>query len=147
MKVSYETVDVDEKHESATLRLEKSIYSSSAVLRAAYWFNKDLHFHLSEEGQSLCLRVGLRSPAATLEQPRVRKIDEWLPEILNALVDHQLRVEIQAETANIRELIIAKAFAEAGVMEDLPPGTFEDPVEQRPETAGLITISPNPVEK
>jgi hypothetical protein len=51
-----------------------------------------------------------------------------MPEIFDAFVDSQLRVEIQAETAGVRELIIAKAFAESGVLEDPPPGTFADPV-------------------
>jgi len=74
----------------------------------------------------------------------VRKIDEWLPDIYDALLDSQLRVEIQAETAGVRELIIAKAFAESGVLEDPPPGTFEDPVAQSGAKPGdLISISTN----
>lgn len=89
----------------------------------------------------MSVTVGLRVPRPTLSQPNTRKIDEWLPEILNAFLDSQLRVEIQAETAGIRELIIAKAFAESGVLEDSPPGTFEDPVgTAHSESKHLINI-------
>jgi His-Xaa-Ser system protein HxsD len=121
-------IEIDEQHTRAKLSIQKKVYSKSAVLRACYWFSRDLWFQIDEKEDCMSVTVGLRVPRPTLSQPNVRKIDEWLPEILNALLDSQLRVEIQAETAGIRELIIAKAFAESGVLEDLPPGTFEDPV-------------------
>jgi hypothetical protein len=57
-------------------------------------------------------------------------------------------VEIQAETAAIRELIIAKAFAESGVLEDSPPGTFRDPVGSgHSDAQGLINISTKSLNK
>jgi His-Xaa-Ser system protein HxsD len=96
---------------------------------------------VDEREEMLWITVGIRTTNSTLEHPKVKKIDDWLPDIFNSLVDAQLRVEIQAETSGIRELIIAKAFAESGVLEDLPPGTFQDPVEQAPRDAnGLIRI-------
>jgi His-Xaa-Ser system protein HxsD len=145
MSPEFDRVEFDDEHTAATIYVDKAIYSTSAVLRASYWFSKDLYFHLEEEKQQLRVNVGLRSPKATLEQPLPKKIDDWLPGIFNALVDAQLRVEIQAETAGIRELIIAKAFAEAGVLEDSPPGTFEDPVGVRNTNAPpLVKISNKP---
>ena len=94
-----------------------------------------------EEDNRLSMAVRLRETAPTLSRPKVKKIDEWLPDILNALIDSQLREEIQAETAGIRELIIAKAFAEAGILESLPPGTFEDPVQGiQSESTRLVNI-------
>ena len=142
MSVQFGPVEFDDQHTAATISIDKKIYSKSAVLRACYWFGKDLYCHLKERGDLLEVTVGLRVSSPTLDQPKIRKIDEWLPEIYDALLDSQLRIEIQAETAGIRELIIAKAFAESGVLEDPPPGTFDDPVTRiDAESSDLIKIS------
>jgi His-Xaa-Ser system protein HxsD len=128
MSVQFGSVAFDDQHTAATISLDRKVYSKPAALRACYWFGRDLYCHVEERVEFLEVTVTLRVSAPTLDQPRVRKIDEWLPEIFDALLDSQLRVEIQAETAGVRELIIAKAFAESGVLEDPPPGTFADPV-------------------
>jgi His-Xaa-Ser system protein HxsD len=128
MSVQFGSVVFDDQHTTATISLDKKVYSKPAAFRACYWFAKDLYCHVDERDEFLEVTVTLRVPSPTLDQPKVKRIDEWLPEIFDALLDSQLRVEIQAETAGVRELIIAKAFAESGVLEDPPPGTFVDPV-------------------
>jgi His-Xaa-Ser system protein HxsD len=128
MSTPFGSVLFNDQRTAATISLDRKIYSQSAVLRACYWFGKDLYCHVSQSNESLDVAVTLRVSSPTLDQPKVRTIDEWLPELFDALLDSQLRVEIQAETAGVRELIIAKAFAESGVLEDPPPGTFADPV-------------------
>lgn len=57
-------------------------------------------------------------------------LDSIVGEFENALLDHQLRFEIASETATLRELIVAKAFAEGNALEDPPVGDDRDPVEQ-----------------
>jgi His-Xaa-Ser system protein HxsD len=142
MSVQFGPVEFDDQHTAATISIDKKIYSKSAVLRACYWFGKDLYCHVKERDDLLEVTVGLRVSSPTLDQPKIRKIDEWLPEIYDALLDSQLRIEIQAETAGVRELIVAKAFAESGVLEDPPPGTFDDPVARSDaESSDLIRIS------
>jgi hypothetical protein len=44
-------------------------------------------------------------------------------------LDWQVRLDIQRETASLRELIVAKAFAEGNLLEDSPIGDDRDPVE------------------
>jgi len=141
MSEPFAHIEFDGEHVTATLLMDKKVYSKSAVLKVCYWFSEDLCFQVKEEDRYLSIAVRLRESTPTLNRPSVKKIDEWLPDILNALVDSQLREEIQAETAGIRELIIAKAFAESGILEGLPPGTFEDPVETaQSETTPLIKM-------
>lgn len=131
MTSGFEPVEIDAQHSKAVLSIDKTIYSKSAVLRACYWFSRELWFDLQEKENCFLITVGALVTSPTLSCPTVKKIEEWLPQILNALADSQLRVEIQAETASVRELIIAKAFAESGVLEDAPPGTFTDLVESK----------------
>jgi hypothetical protein len=59
-----------------------------------------------------------------------------LPEFENSLLDAQLRVEIARETAVVRELIVAKAFAEGDLLEDSPVGDWKDPVASSDGTKG-----------
>jgi His-Xaa-Ser system protein HxsD len=131
MTSAFEHVEFDAEHSKALVCIDKTIYSKAAILRACYWFSGDLWSDLKEKDECFALTVGLLVTSPTLSHPTVKKIDEWLPQIFNTLSDSQLRVEIQAETASIRELIIAKAFAESGILEDSPPGTFTDPVESK----------------
>jgi His-Xaa-Ser system protein HxsD len=141
MSDPFNHIEFDGEHVTATLSIDKKVYSKSAVLKVCYWFSEDLYFQVRDEDTHLILAVCVREAVPTLNRPSVKKIDEWLPDILNALVDSQLREDIQAETAGIRELIIAKAFAESGILEGLPPGTFEDPVETtQSESTRLIKI-------
>lgn len=51
-----------------------------------------------------------------------------LGEFQNALIDYQLRQDVDEQTGKIRELLIAKAVAEAGTLDDPPPGDANDPV-------------------
>jgi His-Xaa-Ser system protein HxsD len=147
MSVQFGRVEFDDRHTTATLLIDQKVYSKPAILRACYWFGKDLYFHLNEKGEFLEVTVALRVASPTLDQPSVKKIDEWLPEIYDALLDSQLRIEIQTETAGVRELIVAKAFAESGVLEDPPPGTFEDPVARRgAKPRDLVSIITKPGE-
>jgi His-Xaa-Ser system protein HxsD len=134
----------DEERSSAAFLIDKKIYSKAAVLRACYWLNRDLHFRIEEQGDCFRVTASIQRAKPTLADPKPKKIDEMLPEFFDALQDSQLRVEIQAETAAVRELIIAKAFAESGVLEDPPPGTFDDPADtKRTGAEKLISISTN----
>jgi hypothetical protein len=53
-----------------------------------------------------------------------------------------LRERITAKTAGIRDLLLAKAFSEAGVLEDEPSGVFGDAIEEE-KTDGLFKILGN----
>ena len=137
-----EEIKFNEQRSVATFSIDGRTCSKGALLRACYWLSGDLHFRIYELAGNFKVVASLRVIQPTLAQPKPKIIEEFLPDFFEALLDAQLRVEIQAETAGVRELIIAKAFAESGILEDPPPGTFEDPVDLR-KTAGngLVHIS------
>lgn len=126
MSCSFETVEFVDDHRACSLLVDKNIYSKQAVIKACYWFANKLTFQLQDQDRHLKVTLRVRSPLPSLEAPRPPLVDDYLPDFFNALIDAQLREEVNSETAGMRDLIIAKAFAEAGVLEDLPPGTFEN---------------------
>jgi His-Xaa-Ser system protein HxsD len=131
---------------SIALRLETRQFSRDAVLRAAYWFSKDLYFEFppSEGESTFSVVIKAKNTIPTLDDPKPKTLGQLVSEFQNALVDSELRVRVQKETSSIRELIIAKAFAEAGVLEDGPPGSFDDPVlaAEKSTKSNLVTITP-----
>jgi hypothetical protein len=57
-------------------------------------------------------------------------------------MDFALREKVEAKTSGIRDLLLAKAFSESGVLEDRPEGVFGDKVEEaKPD--GIFKILSN----
>jgi len=109
-----------------TLLVDEAIYGRIAVLKSCYWFtDRCFIFIYRHDEKHLAIRLAAKSNSLGL--------DAVVGEFENALLDHQLRFEIARETATLRELIVAKAFAEGDVLEDPPVGDDRDPVEQATE--------------
>ena len=105
------------------LLVDETIYSRVAVLKSCYWFTDRCYiFIYRHDAQHLGVRITAKSGGS--------RLDATVGEFQNALLDHQLRFEIGRETATLRELIVAKAFAEGNVLEDPPVGDDRDPVER-----------------
>ena len=106
-----------------TLLVDETIYARIALLKTCYWFtNRCYIFIYRHDEHHLAVRLASKLSSIGLEA--------IAGEFENALLDHQLRFEITRETATIRELIVAKAFAEGNALEDPPVGDDRDPVEQ-----------------
>ena len=135
-----------ETPESITLVLEVSQFSHDAALRTAYWFSRDLfiEFPPSETEATYSVILKAKTNLPMFDDPKRKSLHELVSEFQNSLVDFELRVRVQKETSEVRELLLAKAFAEAGVLEDNPPGSYYDPVltAQKSTNPRLITISP-----
>lgn len=106
-----------------TLLVDETIYTRIALLKTCYWFtNRCYVFIYRHDDRHLAVHLA--------SKPSGSCFDAIVGEFENALLDHQLRFEIANETATLRELIVAKAFADGNVLEDLPVGDDKDPVEQ-----------------
>jgi len=129
---------------SATVYLDPRIFSREAVLKASYWASGAAYVRIPESHDGrFVVEVELKQKVPTLSDPKPISIQEFLKEFCNSLMDFELRRQIEAETSKVRELILAKAFSESGVLEDEPPGTFVDPVELQKPTSLVQIIAPS----
>jgi His-Xaa-Ser system protein HxsD len=105
-----------------TLLVDETIYARIALLKTCYWFtNRCYIFIYRQDEHHLAVRLASKGSIG---------LEAIAGEFKNALLDHQLRYEITNETATLRELIVAKAFAEGNALEDPPIGDDRDPVER-----------------
>ena len=122
---------------SSTIRLEldQTLFSREAVLKTCYWFSSSHTFEiLPSEGNriAICLTAKQASTAT----------DDISACFFSMATDFTLRELIESRTSSIRELLLAKAFAEAGVLEDTPTGVFGDTLEEE-KPDGLFKILSN----
>lgn len=118
-----------------TIQLDRTIFSSEAVLKACHWFSKDFTFEILQ-GEGPLLAVSLTAKPASETRDGVRA------EFVSMAADFTLRERIEARTSSLRELLLAKAFAESGVLEDSPEGVFGDRIEEE-KPDGLFKILSN----
>jgi His-Xaa-Ser system protein HxsD len=111
---------------SRVLHIEESLYHRTAVLRACYWFTDRCYIFVSRSSPGI-LDVEIRPKAGE----HAEGLDAVAGEFGNALLDYELRRQIDEQTGSVRELLIAKAVAQAGTLDDPPPGTATDPVDER----------------
>ena len=113
----------------ALLHLDELIYNRDAVMRTCYWFTDRCYVFVSRPQDSMLLvSLRMKTVAPTLDNPRPEQLESVAGEFQNALLDQQLRIDIEQQTRLVRELLVAKAFSEAGVMDDPIPGDYRDPV-------------------
>lgn len=128
---------------SATIYLDSRIYSKQAILKASYWFTDVAYITFPEcPGHKLAVEIKLKSTQPSLENPKPISVENLIDEFCNSVLDFELRHQIDVETAPVRQLILAKAFSESGVLEDEPPGSVADPVEMRELTSLVQILTP-----
>jgi len=115
-----------------TIELDRLLFSPEAVLKTCYWFSKDFAFDITSQGEaSLSVTLTPKQTSASSEAVRA--------DFFSMATDFALRGIIDARTGSIRELLLAKAFSEAGILEDSPEGVFGDVIEEE-KPDGLFRI-------
>jgi His-Xaa-Ser system protein HxsD len=130
---------------SATILLNPRMYSREAVLRACYWCTDVAYIRIPESPEDrLVVRVEMKQTAPTLANPKPTTVREFIGDFCNSLLDFELRRQIESETAPVRQLILAKAFSESGVLESDPPGGIADSVESARPSLLVQIVGPAP---
>lgn len=88
------------------LRVDRHLYSDEAVFRTCYVFTDRCYLFLEQAGTDhLTVRFRRRNSGVDLTAV--------LGDFENELISQRLRVSLGCETAEIRKLIVARAFADA----------------------------------
>jgi len=110
---------------SVVVEVDLAIVSTEALLKACYWFSRDFVCDIrnrNETGAEVWLTP--RSPATDAELASAKDA------FMTSAMDFALREKIEAKTSGVRDVLLAKAFSESGVLEDGPLGVFGDAIEE-----------------
>ena len=112
------------------------VVSVEALLKTCYWFSRDFVcdvLHDSADQSTIHLRP---KPTCNVSVAEVRE------QFMTQAIDFALRERVNAQTSGVRDLLLAKAFSESGVLEEEPRGVFGDAIEEaRPD--GMFKILSN----
>ena len=96
---------VELSDEYLNLRVDISVYSEAALFRACYLYTDRCYLFLSATQDRITVEFRRKTADADLQ--------EIAGDFGNELINQRLRADLARETAPIRELIVAQAFAEA----------------------------------
>jgi len=102
------------------IKITQSLYSSEVIHKCLYWYKGK--YEVDFEGVKGYFVLNITDPKSDIDLEFVVK------KLKEDLIDFKTREIIHIETRNIRELLIAKAFAHNDELENLPMGDINDPV-------------------
>ena len=102
-------ISVDELGRFATLFVSSDIYDRAALFKTAYWFTENHYVFIRPSECGHGYEVELRHKEPT---PNPDTITAVSGEFVNRLLDQQVRQVVIAETGEIRDALVKKAFFE-----------------------------------
>lgn len=102
---------------------DSSLYSKDAILKCLYWYGDKFHVNLRLETESI-YRISIQVMNSETEK---LDLDMYMQKLERDIIDFNLRDIVTKETINIRDLLVAKAFAN-GEFDEEPQGDISDPV-------------------
>lgn len=120
-----------------TVEIDLAFVSGEALLKTCHWFSRDFVCDLQGKSDTIAeVVLTPRNPATPFDAATIKNA------FMTSAIDFALREKIEAKTSGIRDLLLAKAFSESGVLEDRPEGVFGDVIEEaKPD--GMFTILSN----
>ena len=120
------------------VEVDLNIISTEALLKTCYWFSRDFVCEIRNRNDRIA-DVYLTPRASALVADLAATKDAFT----TSAMDFALREKIEAKTSGIRDLLLAKAFSESGVLEDQVQGVFGDTVEEA-KSDGMFKILGDP---
>lgn len=121
---------------SISFRVSTSLVSVEALLKTCYWFSGAFVCDVANDGNNESI-VSLKPRTDSQESP-----EEVRERFTTQAMDFAVRERVALKTADVRDLLLAKAFSESGVLEDPPQGVFGDPIEEE-KPHGMFRILSN----
>ena len=119
-----------------SFRISHDLVSVEALLKTCYWFSRDFVCGVEKEGPDSSL-VSLKPKGNHLIS-----LEQVQEEFLASAMDFALRERVTARTSDVRDVLLAKAFSESGVLEEVPHGVFGDSIEEEKHD-GMFKILSN----
>ena len=107
--------------QQCSLQIDTTIYSIETIHKCFYWYTGDFEIDMTNNEVNQC-QVTMISKTEDID------FNTLIPRIKQNLIDFKLREIVNKETQTIRELIVAKAFANFEMEEETPIGNVSDPV-------------------
>lgn len=105
---------------SIQIKIDSTLYSSEVVHKCFYWYGGKYSVEINTEQDFFVI---------TISDPKKEwDIEGIVSKIKTDLIDFKTREIISSETKNIREMLIAKAFANNDEFDEQPFGNVNDPV-------------------
>ena len=103
---------------------DAALYSRNVVLKCLYWYGDKFH-----TGITLVKDTAYRITLQPLANANIKEeeLDYYLQKLERDLIDYHLREVVTKESANVRELLVAKAFSN-GEFDEQPIGEVSDTV-------------------
>jgi His-Xaa-Ser system protein HxsD len=109
---------IDEK--TIELRFDPNLYSSEVLHKCFYWYAEQYSVTIQKDNQLFIVKI-----VSKINDP---DFDLLIIKLKTDLIDFKTREIISLETKNIRDLLIAKAFANSDEFDEPPPGHVNDPL-------------------
>jgi His-Xaa-Ser system protein HxsD len=118
------------------VQISHALVSTEALLKTCYWFSRDFVCDVTDSNDKQST-VRLK-PKAQCDSSPV----EIQEQFMSHAMDFALREQVTAKTSDVRDLLLAKAFSESGVLEEQPLGVFGDALEEA-KPNGMFKILSN----
>jgi His-Xaa-Ser system protein HxsD len=121
---------------STPIQIDHDLVSVEALLKTCYWFSRDFVCDVSRDGIGQSTVHLKPKPTCSIQ------LNDARAQFMAQAMDFALRERVTAKTSDVRDLLLAKAFSESGVLEEQPQGVFGDTLEEtRPD--GMFKILSN----
>lgn len=122
------------------IEISLSVISAEALLKTCHWFSRDFSCEIRDRNEKV-VDVFLTPRNSSFPPDSANLKDAFV----TSAMDFCLREKIEAKTSSIRDLLLAKAFSESGILEDQPDGVFGDKIEEaKPDGMFKILSNRNP---
>jgi len=110
--------------EYVEVKVQLNTYSLDVLHKCFYWYDDQFAVEIEAEAEKVGI-VKLYPKKLILNE---NKFSELINQIRTDLVDFKTRDIVTKETKNVRDLLIAKAFAHSDEFDAQPTGEVSDPV-------------------
>lgn len=94
------------------LYLDTHLFSREGIFKCCYWYSNDYLIDLTVRGNFFKLVIRSKAETVLIEK------EKFYAKLKQDLLDFQLREIITRQTVNVRDLLIAKAFANGELDQD-----------------------------